>query len=88
MGREASITLQELGRIKGDIARIEAIKAQRGKRCPRPVWEYVVDFTGWSEKTMRSAWSCQLKCGGVLRRWRGSTAQNGAASPWWVMSCR
>ena len=54
MGRGTSITLEELGWIKGAIARIEAIKASRSTRYSRPVWEYVCDFTGRSEKCVKA----------------------------------
>jgi hypothetical protein len=53
MPRGASLSAQELVWIKEAIARIEAIKAQRGKHYPRPVWNYVCDFTGRSEKTIK-----------------------------------
>lgn len=53
MGRGASITAQELAWIKAAIKRLQAIKAERSTRYPRPVWEYVCDFTGRSEKTIR-----------------------------------
>eukprot|EP01047_Picozoa_sp_COSAG01_P062831 COSAG01_NODE_8055_length_2937_cov_4.352361_1_plen_596_part_01 len=53
MPRGASLSAQELVWIKEAIGRIEAIKAQRSTSYPRAVWQYVCDFTGRSEKTVK-----------------------------------
>ena len=54
MPREASLSAPEIEFIKRGIERLEAIKANRSTRYPRPVWEYVCEVTGRSKKTVQA----------------------------------
>ena len=50
MPRGASLSAAEVAWIKAEADRIQAIKAEGGKRYPRQVWEYVQGFTGRPER--------------------------------------